>query len=387
MLMISWKLGIVLITTARTVIYKERHTAKTGYIDSVQGQVNVDFLIRTTDMSSAFNPVAFDDSIAAYQETITNYVSAGCLSVLIWDILDNLTTDYKALFKGRTRFNIHVISAYILSRIGTLGFALGSAIFTSAPTGNCVVFDNAVHAWCPITIGFSAYLFFLRLQAIYNRNPIIKYIFFTLWLGLLVATIFVPIGIIGGTVGPTLYCQDAQVALYVTAGQIAPLVFDTLVFVAISWRLCRTACAEMGIKGSVKVMILGKGLPAFTKSLLVDGQLYYLISVVVGLIAFILMFTPEIPLRLRPLANVPYVVVVNIMACRVFRRTRTGVIRESQISTSTRTGGRMSQLVFPSSNATNISNQRRDTTVLSQMVPTPSHFGDSAKKLPTSEVV
>ena len=171
---------------------------------------------------------------------------------------------------------------------------MGSAIFTSqflksypthitdvrlpqgAPTGSCVVFDNAVHAWCPITIGFSAFLFFLRLRAIYNRNKIVEAIFFTLWLGLLVATIFVPIGIVGGAIGSTLYCQDAKFALYVTAGQIAPLVYDTLVFIAISWRLSRVAYEEMGIKGNLKAMIFGEGLPAFTKSLLVDGQLYYL---------------------------------------------------------------------------------------------------------------
>lgn len=161
---------------------------------------------------------------------------------------------------------------------GILNFETSTDVRSSqgAPTGNCTVFDNAVHAWCPITIGFSAYLFFLRLRAIYNRNRIVEVIFFTLWLGLLVATIFVPIGIVGGTVGPTLYCQDAKVALYVTSGQIAPLVFDTLVFVAISWRLCRATCAEMGINRSLKVIIFGEGLPAFTKSLLVDGQLYYL---------------------------------------------------------------------------------------------------------------
>lgn len=36
--------------------------------------------------------------------------------VLIWDILDNLITDYNALFKGRTRFDIVIISTYVLSR-------------------------------------------------------------------------------------------------------------------------------------------------------------------------------------------------------------------------------------------------------------------------------
>ena len=55
---------------------------KAAYIVSVQGQVvHVDCLIRTIASMSASIPAAFDDSLAAYQETITNYVSAGCLSV------------------------------------------------------------------------------------------------------------------------------------------------------------------------------------------------------------------------------------------------------------------------------------------------------------------
>lgn len=82
MVMLSWNHGMVSMSTARTASYKEYRRVKTEYIDSVQGQVvYVDCLIRTIAMSSAFTPVSFNDSIAAYQETITNYVSAGCLSV------------------------------------------------------------------------------------------------------------------------------------------------------------------------------------------------------------------------------------------------------------------------------------------------------------------
>ena len=115
--------------------------------------------------------------------------------------------------------------------------------------------------------------------------------------------------------------------------------------------------------------------------LLTDASSFFRISVVVGLIAFILMFTPEIPLRLRPLANGPYVVVVNIMACRVFRRTRTGMIRESQLSTTTimSMGKRLTQLVDSSSNNTSNKNRYPDTAVLSPLDSTPIQFCDAAK--------
>ncbi len=49
--------------------------------------------------------------------------------------------------------------------------------------------------------------FFLRLRAIYNRNQVVVVTFFVLWIGLIVAALFVPLGITGGPVGPTLYCQ------------------------------------------------------------------------------------------------------------------------------------------------------------------------------------
>lgn len=53
-----------------------------------------------------------------------------------------------------------------------------------------------------------------------------------------------------------------------------------------------------------------------------------------GVVVAFFIFAPEIQAPLRMLASAPYVVLVNIMACRVYRRTRMGVIRESEISTS-----------------------------------------------------
>ena len=48
-----------------------------------------------------------------------------------------------------------------------------------------------------------------------------------------------------------------------------------------------------------------------------------------------LAFSPSVPGPLRSLATDPYIAVINIMACRVYRRTRTGLIRETEISTTT----------------------------------------------------
>ncbi len=147
---------------------------------------------------------------------------------------------------------------------------------TAAPTGNCVHFETIDDAFYPISLGCSALLFFFRLRAIYNGNRIIVVSFFILWCGLVTCTIFIPAEILGGTIGPTMYCVDADVPTSAYAAIIAPLVHDTLVFIAISWRLVQNARIEGDIKQNFQIAMFGKYLPAFSRALLLDGQRYYL---------------------------------------------------------------------------------------------------------------
>ena len=130
--------------------------------------------------------------------------------------------------------------------------------------------------WCPVSVTFSGLLFFLRLRAIYNHNQIIVVSFLVLWMGLIAASLFVPLGISGGPIGPTRYCQFTSFSRSSYAGLIGPLIYDTLVFSAISWRLIRIGSVEMGYRDTVHTLFSRRGLPAFTAHILVDGQIYYL---------------------------------------------------------------------------------------------------------------
>ena len=47
-----------------------------------------------------------------------------------------------------------------------------------------------------------------------------------------------------------------------------------------------------------------------------------------------MLFSPVVPLPLSGMLEDLYPVVINIMACRLFRRTKSGAIRESEISSS-----------------------------------------------------
>ncbi|KJA18348.1 hypothetical protein HYPSUDRAFT_191052 [Hypholoma sublateritium FD-334 SS-4] len=263
-------------------------------------------------------------------DTVTaNYAAVGSLAFLVRDILDNIVSDYHFFKSG---LNVPLL-AYFTSRIAAVGYLLGSVIFTSVPIGHCTLLHKIVTSCSSVAFACTALLFFLRLRAIYNRNRVVVAIFFFFWLILLAAVI--PFNTTGAEVGSTKYCSFTSGGFTPSfTVNLTPLLYDTLVFFAISWRLCRLSCAKpSGPRESLKLLIFGKYLPAFTKSLYLDGQVYYLTTLITGISIF-LSIIPAIPITLKLLLWSPYVVLVNIMACRVYRRTRMGTIRESEISTA-----------------------------------------------------
>jgi len=280
-------------------------------------------------------PLAFLDPESAYQTSVSIYVLAGSLGVLLWDVLDNISSDFALLFKQRITFTTLV---YFASRIGSLGYVIASNIFETAPTGNCKAFETITDAFYPVALGFSALLFFMRLRAIYNRDRIVVAAFFVLWLGLLGTTVIVPIVILGANIGPTQYCIDADVPSSVYAAILSPLIHDTLVFIAITYRLVKNAHREMGLKDGMTIAVSGKYLPSFTRGLLKDGQKYYLISLISNVVTVIMVFDTSVPIPMRSMCATPNIVLTNIMACRVYRNTKFGFIRESEVSTATMQG-------------------------------------------------
>ena len=134
-------------------------------------------------------------------------------------------------------------------------------------------------------------------------------------------------------------CIHVNTRPYAVAATIVPVINDTLVFIAITWRLTRNSYVPPTLKGDIKVLIFGDYLPVFSKAMLKEGQAYYLLIpsiyishsqltgfshraiVIMNLVALITLFTPSIPEILGTVFPVPNVAVMNIMAGRVFRNT------------------------------------------------------------------
>ena len=103
-----------------------------------------------------------------------------------------------------------------------------------------------------------------------------QWIFSSLWLGVLGSALTLPFALHGAHIGPTKFCIDGNVKSYGSSGMVASTVFDTVVFLAISWKLSIDQMSGTIFRDKVKHFFGGRALPTLSKGLLQSGQLYYL---------------------------------------------------------------------------------------------------------------
>ncbi|KAF8806081.1 hypothetical protein BYT27DRAFT_7191383, partial [Phlegmacium glaucopus] len=254
-----------------------------------------------------------------FRVLVVKYVSVGTLAVFIWDILNHILSDYELLSEHRIRFPTVI---YFLSRLCCLGFILGNAIIETLPISRCDLAEKALEILYPFTVIFSSLLFFFLA------------FFACSWLAVVAGYVTFIAKIVGAKAIPGLCHVVPHTKAYVTAATIVSLVNDTLVFLAITWRLCANSYVPRTVRNSVRVLILGDYLPVFSKAMLQEGQVYYLITVTITLVTVIMLCIQTIPPILQVIFVLPNVVIMNIMACRVFRNTMLGSFREGEISSS-----------------------------------------------------
>lgn len=163
-----------------------------------------------------------------------------------------------------------------LNRAGSLAYVLTDAVYETAPIGNCHKFEKVVAWLFPVAVSFTSLLFFFRVRAIFTTNRYVVVFFGIMWVSVLAGCLTVTHGIVGGQIGNTDYCMNISIQDYVQAAAILPIVNDTLVFIAISWRLMLNSYLENSMKDGLSALICGVHIPPFSRSLLKDGQVYYL---------------------------------------------------------------------------------------------------------------
>ncbi|KAF9553169.1 hypothetical protein CPC08DRAFT_728110 [Agrocybe pediades] len=213
--------------------------------------------------------------------------------------------------------------AYFFSRTASLAYILSSAVFSTAQVGDCPQLEKALCILFAFAVPSPALLFFFRLRAVFEGNRYVIGFFAFMWLSVLGASLTVAInGVTGINIGPTGYCLNAAMKNYVSSAAVLPLANDTLNFLAVSYRLMSNTHVDHTILIGVKTVVFGKYMPRFSRALLRDGQKYYLTTITASLLAVIMMCTPSVPIGYRTMFIYPNIVLMNIMACRIFRKTK-----------------------------------------------------------------
>ena len=130
---------------------------------------------------------------------------------------------------------------------------------------------------------FTSFLFFLRTRAIFQRNPCIVAFFAGLWLAVLGGCLAFVFDVfdrvrVNPAIKTTAICFNAAISPFIAVATITPMINDTLVFIATTWRLSRNSYDPCTVRRGIKILFLGDYLPVFSKVLLQDGQAYYLLA-------------------------------------------------------------------------------------------------------------
>ncbi|KAF7335926.1 hypothetical protein MSAN_02305800 [Mycena sanguinolenta] len=267
-----------------------------------------------TELPNPFTPLAFLPPTLATQFEVSRYLYAATLGAYIWDIGLNLGNDYALLFKYRIHFPTIV---YFLSRIVTFAFILTSFIFQVAPVEDCSALALTLgHLCCFVADS--------------HRDVVL----FT------AQSITAPLGVRAAHIGPTKQCITTSVPGNIEVAAIMPLVYDTAIFLAITYRILdNTAVADSPVRGPLRVFFGGAGLSALSHALLQSGQHFYLVAVAANLTLLIAVKLPQLSPVYHAVFTVPGLSLINAMACLVFRRIIFGRISADGTSKSRTTTG------------------------------------------------
>ncbi|KAE9389399.1 hypothetical protein BT96DRAFT_401948 [Gymnopus androsaceus JB14] len=290
-------------------------------------------------MNSTAEPIALAllPSDIARELQVTSYFFCGSSTIFIWDALWNLRADYKLLFKTKVGLPTLV---YFLSRIGSMVFVFGYTMFLTSPIGNCSMAEHIFCSFYPLGVSGSALLFFFRVRAVFFAQKYTVWAFFALWICVFAACMLVPFGTSSTNIGATKYCITLELKPFMGAAGIVPTVHDTLVFLAISYQLLRLSHAEQySMMGTIRAFVSGSYLPGFSKSILHNGQAYYMVTVVGNILTTILYYGLGSSPIYQGMLVIPNVMLTNIMACYVYRNTMLGLMGDpgTLLSASRRT--------------------------------------------------
>ncbi|KAF7350846.1 hypothetical protein MSAN_01646600 [Mycena sanguinolenta] len=264
-----------------------------------------------------------EDLVLQRQIEIAQYVCAGSAAVYVWDILNNVRSDWSLFFKHKSNA---VAVAYPMARIGALVFVLGFTVFASHPFTYCNKVLLVINSFLPVTVCGTSSLFLYRVWTVYGGDRIVTLIFGCLWLFAVGSAITIPIGESAERIDGPLICVISRVESYIGASAIILTVqkYDHLPRDLVSNDEGGKSDRPRGIHSA-----------NFLRSLYRDGQMNYLIVVLMNIPATLLLYISSVPTVYRGLFVVPNITLTSVMACRIYRDKVLGVRRSPQLTLPT----------------------------------------------------
>ncbi|THU77603.1 hypothetical protein K435DRAFT_701988 [Dendrothele bispora CBS 962.96] len=261
--------------------------------------------------------------------------------MLAWDILTNIADEIELYFERKIGMPT---VAYILCRIASIFHALSGTLYFVLDISNCKHMEFILPLTVAVSTNSISLLFLLRVRAVFHERRKAQIFFITFWLiSAATSALFFKIGDIGQSIINPQKCAYRN--LHPTFSLVAIgffLVFDTIVYLAISFHLFRNFQFERNMENilgagshrQTSSFFTGKCLPAFSRSFLRDGQLYYTISFLLSVPVIIIYLLPSIATQYKVITNPLYTALLSILACYVFRNVKLGKIRGESPSLS-----------------------------------------------------
>ncbi|KZP22069.1 hypothetical protein FIBSPDRAFT_491275 [Athelia psychrophila] len=258
----------------------------------------------------------------AFRARNSSYLSTSNLAMYAYDWLLSISEEVAIVSQGSLTWSIAI---YFLSRASHLVFLLLALAFYTNWV-NCTALFACLIITSSVAITSTSFLFFLRVRAVYLQSRTITILFGALWVVTTCVSIgFGALAVHGAERVPhTAHCTNT-IAKYNFIPVTMTFVHDTMVFLAISYRLAAGAVTAGDWRSRVLSIVTGKGLFSLSRSLMKGGQLYYLATTVFFFVNLATMTSPSIHYSWLHYNRIGlFLGFSNMMACLVFRGVALG---------------------------------------------------------------
>ncbi|KZP18931.1 hypothetical protein FIBSPDRAFT_955892 [Athelia psychrophila] len=263
-----------------------------------------------------------------FNDRLQAYIFTSCFVVYAYDWLLSISEEREIISKRGLSWPIVI---YFLSRIGECLHEALLAMTTLTSFKSCNLLKSffiMIAVSSTVSIGSTSFLFLLRVRAVYLGSKYIMVVFGGLWICTVALIIVSNLGKHLVHASGSEYCMVDVSSAYIPLASISSFVNDTLIFLAISYRLAANAAVDRTWRSWALSVLEGKGLHRLSRSLLQSGQFYYAAIV---LFFFVSLFIKKSPLISGVVPYAPasaYIAFTNIMACRIFRGITLGMMED-----------------------------------------------------------